>query len=97
MYDFLHKFIINVLGFFTLLQSKLLFVLYEHASGYALFKVKEFDEIAALLPQVESNVTDISKFQSVVSLAAFQAFRSGTNSLENINAIAAGLYAFFLQ
>lgn len=71
-------------------MSKLLFILYEHASGYALFKVKEFDEVAALLPQVESSITDVSKFESVVNLTAFQAFRSGTNSLDNINAIAAG-------
>ncbi|KAH9524535.1 snoRNP complex protein nop56 [Bulinus truncatus] len=71
-------------------MSKHLFILFEHASGYALFSVKEFDEVAALLPQVESSVTDISKFQSVVKLVAFQAFRNGPNSLDNINAIAAG-------
>ncbi|XP_005089466.1 nucleolar protein 56 [Aplysia californica] len=71
-------------------MSKLLFVLFEHAAGYGLFSVKEFDEVAALLPQVESSVSDISKFQSVVKLEAFQAFRNGPNSLDNINAIAAG-------
>ncbi|KAI8777892.1 nucleolar protein 56 [Biomphalaria glabrata] len=71
-------------------MSKHLFILFEHAAGYALFSVKEFDEVAALLPQVESSVTDISKFQSVVKLVAFQAFRNGPNSLDNINAIAAG-------
>ena len=73
-------------------QSKLLFILFEHAAGYSLFSVKEFDEVATLLPQVESSVTDISKFQSVVKLNAFQAFRNGPNSLDNINAIAAGIY-----
>ncbi|KAK3788285.1 hypothetical protein RRG08_027019 [Elysia crispata] len=71
-------------------MSKLLFILFEHAAGYSLFSVKEFDEVATLLPQVESSVTDISKFQSVVKLNAFQAFRNGPNSLDNINAIAAG-------
>ncbi|GFN82453.1 myosin-ie [Plakobranchus ocellatus] len=71
-------------------MSKLLFILFEHAAGYSLFSVKEFDEVATLLPQVESSVTDISKFQSVVKLHAFQAFRNGPNSLDNINAIAAG-------
>jgi len=71
-------------------MSKLLYVLFEHASGYALFSVKEFDEVATFLPQVENSVTDVSKFQSIVKLEAFQAFRSGQNSLENCNAIAAG-------
>ncbi|CAG5124235.1 unnamed protein product, partial [Candidula unifasciata] len=71
-------------------MSKLLYILFEHAAGYALFSVKEFDEVATLLPQVESSVTDISKFQSIVKLTAFQAFRNGPNSLDNINAIAAG-------
>ncbi|GFR62320.1 nucleolar protein 56 [Elysia marginata] len=71
-------------------MSKLLFILFEHAAGYSLFSVKEFDEVATLLPQVESSVTDISKFQSVVKLNAFQPFRNGPNSLDNINAIAAG-------
>lgn len=70
--------------------TTLLHVLFEHASGYALFSVKEFEEVSALLPQVESSVTDISKFQSIVKLEAFQAFRSAANSLDNCNAIAAG-------
>ncbi|BFY98070.1 hypothetical protein BsWGS_01110 [Bradybaena similaris] len=71
-------------------MSKLLYLLFEHAAGYALFSVKEFDEVATFLPQVENSVTDISKFQSIVKLTAFQAFRNGPNSLDNINAIAAG-------
>jgi len=71
-------------------MTTLLNVLFEHAAGYALFSVKEFDEISSLLPQVENSITDVSKFQSVVKLEAFQAFRSGINSLENVNAIAAG-------
>lgn len=28
------------------------FVLYEHAAGYALFRLKEFEEIGNILPQV---------------------------------------------
>lgn len=82
----------NVLfvSIFCFPQSKLLYLLFEHAAGYALFSVKEFDEVATFLPQVESSVTDISKFQSIVKLTAFQAFRNGPNSLDNINAIAAG-------
>ena len=41
------------------------FVLYEHAAGYALFKLQEFEEVATFLPQVEESVTDVSKFSQV--------------------------------
>ena len=43
-----------------------LYVLYEHASGYSLFRVKEFEEIGAFVTQVEQSVLDLSKFNSVV-------------------------------
>ena len=41
------------------------FALFEHAAGYALFKVKEFEEVATFLPQVEEAVLDVSKFNQV--------------------------------
>ena len=41
------------------------FVLFEHAAGYGLFKLKEFEEIATFLPQVEESVGDVSKFSQV--------------------------------
>jgi len=41
-------------------------VLYEHASGYALFRVKEFEEVAALEAEVEASANDVSAFNSVV-------------------------------
>ena len=41
------------------------FVLFEHAAGYALFRLQEFEEIATFLPQVEASVTDVSKFSQV--------------------------------
>ena len=44
------------------------FVLYEHAAGYALFKLQEFEEVATFLPQVEESVTDVSKFSQVKTL-----------------------------
>ena len=40
-------------------------VLFEHAAGYALFRVQEFEEVAAFLPEVEEAVNDVSKFHSV--------------------------------
>merc|ERR1712002_970346 len=69
----------------------LLHVLFEHAAGYALFAVKEVEEIGMLLPQVEESVLNIGKFNSMVSLAAFFPFRSAQAALENMNAISEGV------
>ncbi|CAG5983308.1 unnamed protein product, partial [Menidia menidia] len=68
----------------------LLHVLFEHAAGYALFAVKEVEEIGMLLPQVEESVLNIGKFNSMVSLAAFFPFKSAQAALENMNAISEG-------
>ncbi|XP_075711465.1 nucleolar protein 56 [Rhinoderma darwinii] len=69
----------------------LLHILYEHAAGYALFAVKEVEEIGMLLPQVEESLLNIGKFNSIVKLAAFSPFRSAQSALENINAISEGV------
>ena len=75
--------------------------LFEHASGYGLFHVKEFEEIAMLQSAVEESVTDISAFNSVVNLQAFQPFKNAEDALANINAVSEGLCTdqlkFFLQ
>ncbi|KAM8702957.1 hypothetical protein ACLKA7_005321 [Drosophila subpalustris] len=68
-----------------------LYVLYEHAAGFALFSVKEFEEVSMFLPQVESSVTDIAKFNSIVKLAGFSPFKTAIAALENINAISEGI------
>ncbi|KAK9955142.1 hypothetical protein ABG768_015034 [Culter alburnus] len=69
----------------------LLHVLFEHAAGYALFGVKEVEEIGMLLPQVEESVLNIGKFSSVIRLNAFFPFKSAQAALENINAISEGV------
>ena len=71
-------------------QAQSVYILFEHASGYALFSIKEFEEVGMLLPQVEEGVKDISKFMSVVKLLAFSPFKSGTNALDNMNSISEG-------
>ncbi|CAF0955898.1 unnamed protein product [Adineta steineri] len=68
-----------------------LYILYEHASGYALFQIREFEEIGMNIPQVEATVIDLSKFATVVKLIAFYPFQSGINALDNINAISEGV------
>ncbi|XP_031843976.1 nop56 ribonucleoprotein [Nomia melanderi] len=68
-----------------------LFVLFEHAAGYAVFLVKEFEEVGMLLPQVEASVTDLSRFKSVVKLIGFSPFKTALAALENINSISEGI------
>ena len=79
------------------LQPQCLHVLYEHASGYALFRVREFEEVSMLESEVQQSATDLSRFNSVVKLVAFSPFKSGTNALDNINSISEGkLYIYCL-
>lgn len=68
-----------------------LFVLFEHAAGYALFKVREFEEAGILLPQVEESVTDLSRFNSVVKLIGFSPFKTAAIALDNANKISEGV------
>lgn len=43
------------------------------------------------LPQVESSVTDLAKFNSIVKLVGFSPFKTAIAALENINAISEGI------
>ncbi|KAK2172409.1 hypothetical protein NP493_965g01049 [Ridgeia piscesae] len=72
-------------------QPQLLHVLYEHACGYALFRVREFEEVGMLQPEVEESVLDLARFNTVVKLAAFAPFKSGANALDNMNSISEGV------
>ncbi|XP_076053376.1 nop56 ribonucleoprotein [Oratosquilla oratoria] len=74
-----------------------LYVLFEHAAGYGLFRVKEFEEVGAFLPQVEASVLDASKFQQVVQLVGFKPFISAASALENMNAVTEGIVTNDLQ
>jgi hypothetical protein len=77
--------------FSSLFQSQL-FILFEHAAGYALFKVNEFEETGMLLPQVEASVTDLSRFNAVVKLIGFAPFKTAMSALENMNSISEGRF-----
>lgn len=74
-----------------------MFILYEHASGYGLFAVKEFEEISMLQSEVEASVSDFGKFAGLIKLHAFSPFKSGTNALDNINSISEGVLHEDLQ
>ena len=66
------------------------FVLYEHAIGYVLFKVKEFEDIGLILPQVQDAVNDVQRFSSIVSVHAFEQFQNTEVALENFTNISEG-------
>ncbi|XP_057367702.2 nucleolar protein 56-like [Daphnia carinata] len=68
-----------------------MYVLFEHAAGYALFRVKEFEDAGTFLPQVEQSVTDLSRFNGVVKLVSFAPFKSAAHALDNINSISEGV------
>lgn len=72
-------------------------MLFEHAAGYALFRVKEFEEIGTHLAQVESSIVDLGRFNSVVKLVGFSPFKTAINALENINAVSEGIVTDDLQ
>jgi len=68
-----------------------LYCLFEHAAGYAVFKVHSTEEIGALLPEVQESVTDLERFGRLVKLVAFSPFKNAANALENINSISEGM------
>ncbi|KAF8073028.1 NOP56 [Scenedesmus sp. PABB004] len=64
-----------------------LFILYESASGFALFDIKGLDEIGSAADKVQQSVTDMERFGKVAKLAAFKPFASAADALEQINAV----------
>lgn len=69
------------------MASTSFYTLFESASGYGLFSILESEEIGSLLSEVQQGITDLSRFQRIVKMVAFQPFDSAENALENINAI----------
>ena len=67
-----------------------LYLLFEHAAGYAAFKINASEEIGAPLPEVQEAITDLERFGRLVKLVAFNPFKSAANALENINSISEG-------
>eukprot|EP00612_Vaucheria_litorea_P004522 CAMPEP_0171460198 /NCGR_PEP_ID=MMETSP0945-20130129/5160_1 /TAXON_ID=109269 /ORGANISM="Vaucheria litorea, Strain CCMP2940" /LENGTH=504 /DNA_ID=CAMNT_0011986333 /DNA_START=86 /DNA_END=1597 /DNA_ORIENTATION=- len=63
------------------------YLLFENASGYALFEALEQEEIGSLLQNVQASMLDFQKFSGSVKLTAFQPFTSAENALQNMNAI----------
>ena len=64
-------------------------VLYESPIGYALFKVKEIEEISKDI-EFEKSLQNFGKFSKIVIFKSFVEFKTSEELLENINAISEG-------
>ena len=69
-------------------------LLFESASGYAVFEVKQHEEIGAKTEAVQKSILDLAKFGKMVSLVSFSPFKSAAHALENANDISEGRCAF---
>lgn len=69
---------------------KKLLILFEHATGYTLFRVNEYEEIGSMMPNVVKATLSAPLFESLVQLLAFQPFKSAQTTLDNANAITEG-------
>ncbi|KAJ1697148.1 hypothetical protein LUZ63_005660 [Rhynchospora breviuscula] len=68
-----------------------LYLLFESASGYALFHAYGMDEIAQDTQAVRDSIVDLNRFGQVVKLTAFSPFSSTIDALNQINAISEGI------
>ena len=65
-------------------------ILFESASGYAIFEVKLKEEVAAMTKAAQDSIEDLAKFGKMVSLMSFSPFKSAGHALENANDISEG-------
>ncbi|KAH7097605.1 Nop-domain-containing protein [Auriculariales sp. MPI-PUGE-AT-0066] len=66
-------------------------ILFEAASGYALFEVKQHEEIGAKTKSVQDALGDLHKFGKIVQLVSFSPFKSAAHALENANDVSEGV------
>ncbi|KAI3970296.1 hypothetical protein MKX01_023943 [Papaver californicum] len=68
-----------------------LHLLFESASGFALFNAHGIDEIGQNTEAVRNSVTDLNRFGKVVKLVAFHPFSSALDALNQCNAVSEGI------
>ena len=76
-------------------MSALTHLLFESASGYALFEVKLHDEIANSTKQFQDSLAELNTFGKMVQLKSFAPFTSAAHALENANDVSEGEHTFF--
>lgn len=67
-----------------------LYLLFESASGYALFHAHGLDEIGQNTEAVRNSVADLNRFGKVVKLHSFNPYDSALDALNQCNAISEG-------
>ncbi|TPX33838.1 hypothetical protein SmJEL517_g03307 [Synchytrium microbalum] len=72
-------------------------VLYETASGYALFERLQSEEIGRELDQVQAAAQDLSKFGRFIKLVSFIPFKTAAHALENLNDVSEGVMNPYLK
>lgn len=71
-------------------------VLFESASGYAIFEAKLTENIALKSVAMQDSIRDLGKFGKMVTLTSFTPFKSAAQALENANDVSEGtLYLKF--
>ncbi len=65
-----------------------MFILYETASGYCLFEKQEYDETGAGLSKVQKAVDSLERLTKMVTIAAYQPFKTAEEALENMQSVA---------
>jgi nucleolar protein 56 len=63
------------------------FLLFEAASGYSLFEIRDVDNIGLSSDSVQASLADIARFSKIASLVAFKPFTTAVDALEQINAV----------
>jgi len=73
------------------------YLLFENATGYALFERRDVEEIGQNLSKVQDSMQDFSRFAKLVSLKAFLPFDNPQTALENINDASEGVLNNYLR
>ncbi|ORX38522.1 putative small nuclear ribonucleo protein [Kockovaella imperatae] len=73
------------------MSGSLTHVLFEGASGYALFTVSMQEEIGARTKAMQDAVNDYNVFSRMITLASFLPFTSAAQALENANDVSEGV------
>jgi nucleolar protein 56 len=71
-------------------------VLFETASGYAIFHAKLHEDIGAKTLAAQDSIKDFSKFTKMVELMSFSPFKSAAQALENANDISEGDFSVYI-
>ncbi|KAI1198910.1 Nop-domain-containing protein [Nemania serpens] len=74
------------------------YLLYESATGYAIFKVvHQQDDVALRLEETKKAAEDLSKMGKMLSLTSFAPWKSAAEALENIHSVSEGLMTDYLK